>query len=146
MQIIFVSHIRGVVWAGRFCRYDYAVRYHGQCADLPDIRISYHCGGFGPNRAQDLHKAYNRKIIPTMLTILSTVLGLIPFLFDGRQSQFWFSFAVGVMSGMLFSVISIVMVMPVFFPMEDRKKRDWKLVRRIGGLLKRKDVQMLTDC
>lgn len=63
-------------------------------------------------------KAYNRKIIPTMLTILSTVLGLIPFLFDGRQSQFWFSFAVGVMSGMLFSVIAIVMVMPVFFPME----------------------------
>ena len=62
-------------------------------------------------------KAYNRKIIPTMLTILSTVLGLIPFLFDGRQSQFWFSFAVGVMSGMLFSVIAIVMVMPVFFPM-----------------------------
>ena len=91
-------------------------------------------------------KAYNRKIVPTMLTILSTVLGLIPFLFDGRQSQFWFSFAVGVMSGMMFSVIAIVMVMPVFFPMEERKMKKWKLVRRIGGLLKRKDVQMLTDC
>lgn len=63
-------------------------------------------------------KAYNRKIIPTMLTILSTVLGLIPFLFDGRNSQFWFSFAVGVMSGMLFSVIAIVIVMPVFFPLK----------------------------
>lgn len=63
-------------------------------------------------------KAYNRKIVPTMLTILSTVLGLIPFLFDGRQSQFWFSFAVGVMSGMLFSVIAIVFVMPVFFPLK----------------------------
>lgn len=65
-------------------------------------------------------KAYNRKIVPTMLTILSTVLGLIPFLFDGRQSQFWFSFAVGVMSGMLFSVIAIVMVMPVFFPINGK--------------------------
>ena len=63
-------------------------------------------------------KAYNRKIIPTMLTILSTVLGLIPFLFDGKQNQFWFSFAVGVMSGMLFSVIAIVFVMPVFFPLK----------------------------
>ena len=61
-------------------------------------------------------KAYNRKIIPTMLTILSTVSGLIPFLFDGRDSQFWFSFAIGVMSGMLFSVLAIVFVMPVFFP------------------------------
>ena len=63
-------------------------------------------------------KAYNRKIVPTMLTILSTVLGLIPFLFDGKQNPFWFSFAVGVMSGMLFSVIAIVLIMPVFFPLK----------------------------
>ncbi len=63
-------------------------------------------------------KAYNRKIVPTMLTILSTVLGLIPFLFDGKQNQFWFSFAIGVMSGMLFSVIAIVFIMPVFFPLK----------------------------
>ena len=61
-------------------------------------------------------KAFNRKIIPTMLTIVSTVLGLIPFLFDGQKAPFWYSFAVGVMSGMLFSVIAIVVVMPVFFP------------------------------
>ena len=85
-------------------------------------------------------KAYNRKIVPTMLTILSTVLGLVPFLFDGRQNQFWFSFAVGVMSGMLFSVIAIVMVMPVFFPMEERKRRTWKVVQRLGGLFKRRNV------
>ena len=63
-------------------------------------------------------KAFNRKIVPTMLTILSTVLGLIPFLFDGRDNQFWLSFAVGVMSGMLFSVIAIVFIMPVFFPLK----------------------------
>lgn len=62
-------------------------------------------------------KAFNRKIVPTMLTILSTVLGLIPFLIDGRQNPFWLSFAVGVMSGMLFSVIAIVLIMPVFFPL-----------------------------
>ena len=66
-------------------------------------------------------KAYNRKIIPTMLTILSTVLGLIPFLFDGKQNQFWFSFAIGVMSGMLFSVIAIVFIIPVFFPLKEYK-------------------------
>ena len=63
-------------------------------------------------------KAFNRKIVPTMLTILSTVLGLIPFLFDGKQNQFWYSFAIGVMSGMLFSVIAIVLIMPVFFPLK----------------------------
>lgn len=97
-------------------------------------------GASGHTGLKTYIKAYNRKIIPTMLTILSTVLGLIPFLFDGRQSQFWFSFAVGVMSGMMFSVIAIVMVMPVFFPMEERKRRKWKVVRRIGGLFKRRIV------
>lgn len=61
-------------------------------------------------------KAFNRKIVPTMLTIVSTVLGLIPFLFDGVRAPFWYSFAIGVMSGMLFSVVAIVFVMPVFFP------------------------------
>lgn len=78
----------------------------------------------GATGKQDLKtyiKAFNRKIIPTMLTILSTVLGLIPFLFDGRDSQFWFSFAIGVMSGMLFSVVAIVFVMPVFFPVGKSK-------------------------
>ena len=44
------------------------------------------------------------------------------------------------MSGMLFSVIAIVMVMPVFFPMEERKRRTWKVVQRLGGLFKRKNV------
>lgn len=65
-------------------------------------------------------KAFNRKIIPTMLTIVSTVLGLIPFLFDGKQNPFWYSFAIGVMSGMLFSVIAIVLIMPVFFPLKPK--------------------------
>jgi len=58
--------------------------------------------------------AYNRKIIPTLLTIISTVLGLIPFLFDGTDEVFWFAFAVGVMGGMLFSIIALVFIMPVF--------------------------------
>lgn len=59
-------------------------------------------------------KAYNRKIIPTLLTILSTVLGLIPFLFDGRENSFWFAFAVGVMGGMVLSIVALVIYLPVF--------------------------------
>lgn len=76
--------------------------------------------GTGQHGIKSYIKAFNRKIVPTMLTILSTVLGLIPFLFDGKSAQFWFSFAVGVMSGMLFSVIAIVLVMPVFFPLKPK--------------------------
>lgn len=80
------------------------------------------CALTGKTGLKSYIRAYNRKIVPTMLTILSTVLGLIPFLFDGRQNLFWFSFAVGVMSGMLFSVIAVTLVMSVFFPLRTRKK------------------------
>lgn len=66
-------------------------------------------------------KAYNRKIVPTMLTIISTVLGLIPFLFDGREEVFWFAFAIGVMGGMTFSIIAITFFLPIFMPLKKEK-------------------------
>lgn len=44
----------------------------------------------------------------------STVLGLIPFLTDGPEEVFWFDFAVGTIGGMLFSVIALILVLPVF--------------------------------
>lgn len=43
-------------------------------------------------------RAYNRKIVPIMLTVLSTVLGLVPFVVISRE-PFWFSFAAGAMGG-----------------------------------------------
>ena len=58
--------------------------------------------------------AFSRKILPISLTILSTVLGLIPFLFDGPGEVFWFSFAVGTIAGLLFSVLALLFYLPVF--------------------------------
>lgn len=62
-------------------------------------------------------KAYNHKIIPIMLTILSTVLGLVPFLCDGPEEVFWFAFAMAAISGTLFSIIALVVFLPIFLPM-----------------------------
>jgi multidrug efflux pump subunit AcrB len=59
-------------------------------------------------------KAYNHKIVPILLTILSTILGLTPFLADGKNEVFWFSFAVGTMGGLLFSIIGVVFILPVW--------------------------------
>ena len=58
--------------------------------------------------------AYNHKIIPVFLTVLSTMMGMIPFFFDGEQEPFWFSFATGVVGGLMFSVPALVFVMPIF--------------------------------
>ena len=42
-------------------------------------------------------RAFGRKIHPIMLTVISTILGLVPFLTDGPEEVFWFDFAVGTM-------------------------------------------------
>lgn len=65
-------------------------------------------------------RSFNRKIWPITLTIMSTVLGLIPFLFDGPGEVFWFSFAVGTISGLLFSVIALLFFLPVFCQGKDK--------------------------
>ena len=49
-----------------------------------------------------------------MLTVLSTVLGMIPFLIDGPDEQpFWFSLAVGTIGGLSLSIVPIVIFLPV---------------------------------
>ncbi len=59
-------------------------------------------------------KAFNNKIVAIALTILSTVLGLIPFIWGGQKEVFWFAFAVGAMGGLLFSLVAILIYMPLF--------------------------------
>ena len=57
--------------------------------------------------------AFNHKIIPILLTILSTILGMIPFLIDGPDEQpFWYSLAVGTIGGLIFSVVPIFLFLP----------------------------------
>ena len=68
-------------------------------------------------------RAFGIKITPIMLTIISTVLGLIPFLTDGPDEVFWFDFAIGTISGMLFSLIAIFFYLPVFAVSRDRRDR-----------------------
>lgn len=59
-------------------------------------------------------RAYSRKVKPIMLTVVSTVAGLIPFLTDGPTEVFWFSFAAGTIGGMLVSIPALVFIFPVF--------------------------------
>lgn len=59
-------------------------------------------------------KAFNHKIIPIFLTIISTVLGLVPFVWSGQKEVFWFAFAVGAMGGLIFSIVAILFYLPLF--------------------------------
>ena len=59
-------------------------------------------------------KAFNHKISPVFLTIISTVLGLVPFVWSGQKEVFWFAFAAGAMGGLIFSITSILIYLPLF--------------------------------
>ncbi len=65
------------------------------------------------NWNKSIIKACSVKFIPILLTIVSTCLGLIPFLIDGQKEVFWFSFAVGVIGGLLFSILLVFVMFPV---------------------------------
>ncbi|GAB4235912.1 MAG: efflux RND transporter permease subunit [Ekhidna sp.] len=65
------------------------------------------------NWSRNIIKACSRKFTAIMLTIVSTCLGLVPFLLEGQQEVFWFSFSVGVIGGLIFSVLLVFGVLPV---------------------------------
>ena len=60
-------------------------------------------------------KAYNHKIIPILLTLLSTIVGFIPFLIYGQNEPFWFALAAGTIGGLLMSLIVVFFYLPLLF-------------------------------
>ncbi len=68
-------------------------------------------------------KAFNHKVIPILLTILSTILGMIPFLLDGQNGGFWFSLACGSIGGLLFSLVAIFVWLPLFMKFSVNSKQ-----------------------
>ncbi|MDR0954858.1 MAG: efflux RND transporter permease subunit [Rikenellaceae bacterium] len=69
---------------------------------------------------QNYLKAYNHKIVPILLTVISTILGLIPFLFEGEGEVFWFSFAIGTMGGMIFNLVALFFFLPLFLSFKEK--------------------------
>lgn len=66
-----------------------------------------------PRGVRTYLKAWNTKIIPIVLTIVSTVLGFIPFLIGKEISDFWVSLAIGTISGLVFSLIVLMIYLPL---------------------------------
>lgn len=59
-------------------------------------------------------KAWNAKITPIFLTVISTILGFIPFMLGPDKEAFWFPLAAGTIGGLTMSVLGIFVYLPVF--------------------------------
>ena len=58
-------------------------------------------------------KAWNNKIVPIFLTIVSTILGFTPFMIGTQKEGFWFPLAAGTIGGLVMSVIGVFIFLPV---------------------------------
>ena len=59
-------------------------------------------------------KAWNAKIIPIFLTVVSTILGFIPFMVGTGKEGFWFPLAAGTIGGLVMSIVGIFIFLPIF--------------------------------
>lgn len=59
-------------------------------------------------------KAWNAKITPIFLTVISTILGFIPFMLGPDKEAFWFPLAAGTIGGLVMSIAGIFIFLPIF--------------------------------
>lgn len=77
----------------------------------------------GEDRIKVYLKAFRNKAVPVFLTVLSTALGMVPFLIDkNNDNDFWYAFAAGSMGGLLFSILAYVFVMPIFLRLRSKRR------------------------
>ncbi|AMR33103.1 hypothetical protein A0256_17620 [Mucilaginibacter sp. PAMC 26640] len=74
------------------------------------------------NRNKLLTNAILNRFRTILLTSISAVCGLIPFLFQGNNEVFWFSFATGTIGGVACSFFSVFIFLPVMLWNRDGKR------------------------
>ena len=58
-------------------------------------------------------KACDVKIIPILLKVLSTILGVIPFMVGTGKTAFWFPLAAGTIGGLTMSLLEVFLFLPL---------------------------------
>lgn len=58
-------------------------------------------------------RAFRIKIIPIILTVMSTILGFIPFIIGESKESFWYPLAIGTMGGLTVSILALLFILPI---------------------------------
>lgn len=59
-------------------------------------------------------KAFNAKLFPLVVASLTSMAGLLPFVFFDKDGVFWYSLATGTIGGILFNSLVILFILPAF--------------------------------
>ncbi|AEE50700.1 efflux RND transporter permease subunit [Haliscomenobacter hydrossis] len=65
------------------------------------------------NFQNTLIKVLYRRSGTILLTIVSTICGFVPFLYEGPETPFWFALAIGTIGGLMASILAVFLVLPV---------------------------------
>ncbi len=68
-------------------------------------------------------KAWTNKISPIFLTVISTILGFIPFLVGEYKEAFWYPLAAGTIGGMIISLLGTFCFLPLFMGVGRKRKK-----------------------
>jgi multidrug efflux pump subunit AcrB len=68
------------------------------------------------------HKAFYNKITPVVMSMISVAVGLVSFIIEGQREVFWFAFSAGIIGGLLFSIIGILIYLPLFLPLSNKNQ------------------------
>lgn len=77
-------------------------------------------------------KAWNAKVVPIFLTVISTILGFIPFMVGADKEVFWFPLAAGTIGGLVMSVVGIFFFLPLFC-LRRKASAICRIPRQTGG-------------
>jgi multidrug efflux pump subunit AcrB len=78
-------------------------------------------------------KAFNSKIIPIVLTALSTILGLLPFILFESHEVFWYALAMCSIGGMICSTLAVYLFFPILFLRRKDRFADLKSTQSLNS-------------
>lgn len=99
------------------------------------------------SQAKIYMKSFRIKITAVLLTVLSTVLGFIPFVIGETKEGFWFPLAAGTMGGLIMSLAAIFFMLPLLIlPRTEKKIRPKKRrKKKLGGKVKAEPSASLAE-
>lgn len=90
------------------------------------------------SRLQLYIKAWDTKILPIFLTVVSTILGFIPFMVGAGKESFWYPMALGTIGGLLMSLTGIFVYLPIFAlrrpPRQKKPRRPRRRKKSVGAV------------